>query len=531
MMVAGVGASALSRTAGVFESVIHQQEQGLVNALGVKAELETANGALLRYLLTSDESFLKGLEDGITEARRKLTELRDTSPTTERRAGWGETLARLDSLEQQWRASIAAQKTGRHEEALHIRNERIQPLRDQLFGQLDRLLDSERALSDKVTESALAAASRAVWVMLLVAGLALALGVGIAWGLPRLIIASILELRNGTEKIRSGALDHRVEVTGRDEIAELAGAFNQMAQRLQQWSDALRDAIGALASASTEIVASTTQQAAGAAEEATAVQETSTTVDEVKQTAQVSSQKARAVAEAAQRSAQVSQDGRRAVEEGIKGMQETKTRMETIAERILALSERAQAIGDVIVTVNDLAEQSNLLAVNAGIEAAKAGEAGKGFAVVAAEVKALAEQSKQATSQVRGILSEIQRATQSAVMAAEQGVKASDAGLALAARSGDAIRLLAESLTESAQAAQQILASIQQQVAGTDQIALAMRNIQQASAQNMASTKQVERAAQDLNELARRLKGLVAAAGPEGGRKSAGEGPALSPAA
>jgi methyl-accepting chemotaxis protein len=68
-------------------------------------------------------------------------------------------------------------------------------------------------------------------------------------------------------------------------------------------------------------------------------------------------------------------------------------------------------------------------------------------------------------------------------------------------------------------------------VAGTDQIALAMRNIQQASAQNMASTKQVERAAQDLNELARRLKGLVAAAGPEGGRKSAGEGPALSPAA
>jgi methyl-accepting chemotaxis protein len=482
LAVAGVGVSALSRTAGVFESVIHQQEQGLVNALGVKAELETANGELLRYLLTSDEAFLKGLEDGITEARRKLTELRDTGPTTERRAGWGETLALLDSLEQQWRACIAAQKTGRHEEALRIRNERIQPLRDRLFGQLDRLLDSERALNDKVTRSALATASRAVWVMLVVAGLALALGAGIALSLTR-------------------------SITG-----------------------PLRDAIGALASASTEIVASTTQQAAGAAEEATAVQETSTTVDEVKQTAQVSSQKARAVAEAAQRSAQVSQDGRRAVEEGIKGMQETKTRMEAIAEKILALSERAQAIGDVIVTVNDLAEQSNLLAVNAGIEAAKAGEAGKGFAVVAAEVKALAEQSKQATSQVRGILSEIQRATQSAVMAAEQGVKASDAGLALAARSGDAIRLLAESLTESAQAAQQILASIQQQVAGTDQIALAMRNIQQASAQNMASTKQVERAAQDLNELARRLKGLVAA-GAEGGRKSAGEGPALSPAA
>jgi methyl-accepting chemotaxis protein len=40
-------------------------------------------------------------------------------------------------------------------------------------------------------------------------------------------------------------------------------------------------------------------------------------------------------------------------------------------------------------------------------------------------------------------------------------------------------------------------------------VALAMQNIQQASTQNMASTRQVERAAQDLNELARRLTALV----------------------
>jgi len=289
--------------------------------------------------------------------------------------------------------------------------------------------------------------------------------------------------------------------------------------------------VNLLVSAAAEILAATTQQASGTAEEATAVQETSTTVDEVKQTAQASSLKARAVADAAQKSVQVSHDGRRSVEDGIKGMQETKARMEAIAEKILALSERAQAIGDVIATVNDLAEQSNLLAVNAGIEAAKVGEAGKGFAVVAAEVKALAEQSKQATAQIRGILNEIQRATQSAVMAAEQGVKASDAGVSLTARSGESIRFLADSLTESAQAAQQILASIQQQVAGMDQIALAMRNIQQASAQNMASTRQVERAAQDLSELARRLKAMVAGGAAEAARVTGAEGSGLQTAA
>ena len=98
-------------------------------------------------------------------------------------------------------------------------------------------------------------------------------------------------------------------------------------------------------------------------------------------------------------------------------------------------------------------------------------------------------------------------------MAAEQGVKASGAGVGIAAKAGDAIRLLTDSLTESAQAAQQILVSAQQQVAGVDQIAMAMQNIQQASTQNMASTRQVERAAQDLNDLSRRLKALVAANG------------------
>jgi methyl-accepting chemotaxis protein len=103
-------------------------------------------------------------------------------------------------------------------------------------------------------------------------------------------------------------------------------------------------------------------------------------------------------------------------------------------------------------------------------------------------------------------------------MAAEQGVKASEVGAAVAARAGEAIRLLAESLTESAQAAQQILVSAQQQAAGVDQVALAMQNIREASTQNMASTKQMERAAQDLNALAGRLKSLVVTPANSGSR-------------
>jgi methyl-accepting chemotaxis protein len=199
------------------------------------------------------------------------------------------------------------------------------------------------------------------------------------------------------------------------------------------------------------------------------------------------------------------------VDETIKGVQDAKERMETIAERILHLSEQAQTIGEIIATVNDLAEQSNLLAVNAAIEAAKAGEAGKGFAVVAAEVKGLAEQSKLATAQIRTILNGIQRATQAAVMAAEQGVKTAEASVVVAAKAGEAILLLTDSQAKSAQSAQQILASAQQQEVGMDQIALAMKSVQLSSTQNMAATKQVEQTAHDLKALAQRLTSLVVA--------------------
>ncbi len=74
---------------------------------------------------------------------------------------------------------------------------------------------------------------------------------------------------------------------------------------------------------------------------------------------------------------------------------------------------------------------------------------------------------------------------------------------------GEAIRLLADSIAEAAQAASQIAASSQQQLVGTDQVAMAMDNIKQASAQNVAGTKQTEMAAHGLHELGQKLKRLV----------------------
>jgi methyl-accepting chemotaxis protein len=215
------------------------------------------------------------------------------------------------------------------------------------------------------------------------------------------------------------------------------------------------------------------------------------------------------MAEAAQRTVEVSHTGQSMVQETIAGMDQIKARVEGIAENILALSEQTQQIGQIISTVNDIASQSNMLALNASVEAARAGEQGKGFAVVAMEVRSLADQSKQATAQVSSILSDIQHATNAAVMATEEGTKGVEEGVRLVAQTEEVIQQLAAVIAESAQSATQIVAGGQQQRSGIEQIALSMGNINQVTAQSLASARQVEKAAQDLNGLARSLTDKV----------------------
>ena len=268
-------------------------------------------------------------------------------------------------------------------------------------------------------------------------------------------------------------------------------------------------AVAELESATSQILAGTTQQAAGIQEQAAAVAETVTTVEEIAQTADASNDRARAVAETAQRAVENGAAGRRAVEDTVAVMADVKARTESIANNILSLAEQAQAIGEIITVVTDVADQTNILALNAAIEASRAGEHGKGFAVVAAEVKSLAEQSKKATVQVRQILSEIQRATNSAVIATEQGAKTVDEALRTVNEADDAIRSLAAIVAEAAQSATQISASVNQQSIGIAQIRRAMHDINETTAQSLASTRQAEQAARDLDGLGHRLKRLL----------------------
>src|SRR3972149_3716869 len=335
-------------------------------------------------------------------------------------------------------------------------------------------------------------------------------GIAVAFYMNRIIAKPLIDISRVAERITSGDLtvSHTVEDRS-DEVGALSQTFRTMVERLQKQTRDIAEAINVLTSSSSQIATTVTQLAAGTEQTAVAVNETTTTAEEVKQAATVSNQKVKRVTEVAQNAVQISKTGENLVNETIEGINRIKGQREYIAETIIKLSEHNQAISEIIASVDDLAEQSNLLAVNAAIEATKVGEQGKGFIVVANEIKNLAEQSRQATKQVRTILNNIQKSTSTAVMATEKGGRSIEAVVKQSVGTGDAIKGLTRSIEEASQAVVQISASNQQQLVGMDQVVLAMANIKQATAQNAASTKQVEMTVRSLNEIGQKLKEMV----------------------
>jgi methyl-accepting chemotaxis protein len=310
-------------------------------------------------------------------------------------------------------------------------------------------------------------------------------------------------------RVGEGDLTQQSKISRGDEIGELGQSLDRMVAGLRDVASQARTATANLTSASAEILASTQQQASSTSEQAAAVQQTTVTMEEVTQSGVQISDRAKQVAASAEATVAASQAGLLAMDRATRTMENIREQAEAVAGNIVSLSEKTQAVGEIIATVNDLAEQSHLLALNAAIEAAAAGEHGRSFSVIASEVKNLADQSREATVQVRGILGEIQRGINSSVMLTEEAVKRVESGRQQGDVASETIRVMADSIQQSVQAFQQIVAGSNQQQIGFSQVTQAVRDIGQASQQTAASTQQLEKAALNLSTLSQQLQRTV----------------------
>ena len=519
LLLAIVVVTARQGIVGVTRSERHLHDVNFATEIGlldIRANMNLNRARMLEMLMTTDTSEMAVI-------RQDIQGRAATIDSAVERVGvllTGD--SECEKLLAELKGALALYRQGREKEIALVFEGKTDEARLAGLGTQGELFDKVRDIavelsnkSDADQTAQLTAdqnmATRSTRLLLVLGVLALFVGIGMSVLLQTTMARPLVDLAKVATRIAGGDLAVAIPAdTRKDELGAMTQAFRKMVENLRRTITDLGEGIAVLTSSASEILAGTTQVAAGASESAAAISETTTTVEEVRQAARLSSEKAKAVADNAQHVAQISRSGQKAVEENAAGMLNIRKQVESIAQTIIRLSEQSQLIGGITAAVTDLADQSNVLAVNAAIEAARAGEQGKGFAVVAQEIRSLAEQSKQATTQVRAILNDVQKATSAVVMATEQGTKAVEAGVEQSTLAGEAIRALAESTSEAAQTATQIVASIQQQVVGMDQIGTAMQNINQAGTQTAASMRQSETSARSLHELGLKLKQLVA---------------------
>ena len=309
--------------------------------------------------------------------------------------------------------------------------------------------------------------------------------------------------------VSKGDLTKRGEVTA-DMFGNLADAFNLMLDRFgklmrqtREAAERVNQSAASLREGSGQMATTAKHQAEESTRTLTAVESLAVSMRRVAETAGASSDSAKQVLTATER-------GRVAVQETVQDMQGIRAAVQRMSKQVKGLGDRSLEISQIVSTIRDIASQTNLLALNAAIEAAGAGEAGARFAVVADQVRKLAESSTQATREIADLVKAIQTETQDAVVAMEGETQAVEAGSASALRTGQVFEEISQIAQRSSELAQSIANSATEQTASTDKVGRALKDFTSGAVATQKATDTTRVTVEEMAKLAQGLNASVA---------------------
>ncbi|GIZ54002.1 methyl-accepting chemotaxis protein [Noviherbaspirillum aridicola] len=291
------------------------------------------------------------------------------------------------------------------------------------------------------------------------------------------------QLGRAVAKAAQGDLSVHVSTRSRDEIGELATAFDDMIDGLGRLVRQVRGGSETIGRAAAEIASGNADLSARTESQAGALQQTVSSMEELTAAVRRNSTGAADAHRLTLTAGAIADKGGEAVERAVASM--------------AAIKASSAKVIDIIRVIDELAFQTNLLALNAAVEAARAGVHGRGFAVVASEVRALAQRSAGASHEIRKLI--------------DGAVGETERGNAMVADAGKTMRELLGAVREVTLIMQDIADASSEQSTGIEQVNLSIGQMDEVTQRNAALVEQAAQASAALRQQAEDLLHAVAA--------------------